>query len=115
MLKLIVIDGLSGIETVSEAATLRSRPLPSIQTVTTVGYGDIVPKDTFGRLIAGLVMISGIGFIAVITATITAAFIESARRRGRTDSDAQQDIQLKKIDDRLARIEKTLENQDRPN
>jgi voltage-gated potassium channel Kch len=53
----------------------------SVQTVTTVGYGDHVPTDAVGRLVASIVMLVGIGFLTVITATITSAFIESARRR----------------------------------
>jgi voltage-gated potassium channel len=53
----------------------------AVQTVTTVGYGDHVPTSTTGRLIAALVMIGGIGFLTVITATITSIFIENARRR----------------------------------
>ena len=53
----------------------------SIQTVTTVGYGDVVPASTPGRLVAAAVMIGGIGFITVTTAAIASAFVESARRR----------------------------------
>src|SRR5271165_3705799 len=53
----------------------------AIQTVTTVGYGDLVPESIAGRLLAALVMLVGIGFLTVITAAITSAFVESARRR----------------------------------
>jgi voltage-gated potassium channel len=53
----------------------------AIQTVTTVGYGDLVPTSQAGRLIAALVMVVGIGFLTVITAAITSTFIETARRR----------------------------------
>jgi voltage-gated potassium channel Kch len=53
----------------------------AIQTVTTVGYGDLVPASTLGRLVAALVMLVGIGFLTVITASITSTFIETARRR----------------------------------
>jgi voltage-gated potassium channel Kch len=42
----------------------------AIQTVTTVGYGDLVPTSTTGRLIAALVMVVGLGFLTVITAAI---------------------------------------------
>ena len=53
----------------------------AIQTVTTVGYGDLVPASTAGRLVAALVLVVGIGFLTVITAAITSTFIESARHR----------------------------------
>lgn len=47
----------------------------AIVTITTVGYGDIVPKTTAGRLIAVVVMVVGIGFIAVLTGAIAERFI----------------------------------------
>jgi len=53
----------------------------SVQTVTTVGYGDVVPQSAAGRTVAALTMLVGIGFISVTTAAIASAFIEAARRR----------------------------------
>jgi voltage-gated potassium channel Kch len=53
----------------------------SLQTVTTVGYGDVVPTAGTGRVIGAFVMISGIAFLTVITAAVTASLIEAARRR----------------------------------
>ena len=53
----------------------------ALQTVTTVGYGDVTPKQPIGRFIAAVVMLSGIGFLAVITASVTASLVESSRRR----------------------------------
>jgi hypothetical protein len=46
---------------------------------TTVGYGDLVPTNTLGRLVDTVVMIAGIGFLTVITATISSTFSEQAR------------------------------------
>ncbi len=53
----------------------------SLQTVTTVGYGDITPSSGTGRVIGAFVMITGIAFLTVITAAVTATLIEAARRR----------------------------------
>jgi voltage-gated potassium channel len=53
----------------------------ALQTVTTVGYGDVTPKHAEGRVIAAVVMLVGIAFLAVITASITATFVEQARKR----------------------------------
>jgi voltage-gated potassium channel Kch len=77
----------------------------SIQTVTTVGYGDHVPTTTLGQLVAVFVMVSGLGFLSVVTATITAMFVESARRRRRSPSD----ITLDHIMERLDQIEALMD------
>jgi voltage-gated potassium channel len=39
-------------------------------TVTTVGYGDLVPTTIEGRVIGIAVMLVGIGFLSVLTATV---------------------------------------------
>ena len=46
-------------------------------TISTVGYGDITPVSTLGRIIASALMIMGIGFIATITAAVSSHFISS--------------------------------------
>ena len=60
----------------------------ALQTVTTVGYGDVTPKQPVGRFIAAVVMLSGIGFLAVVTAAVTATLVESSRRRFAAQSEA---------------------------
>ena len=77
----------------------------ALQTVTTVGYGDVTPKQAAGRFIAAVVMLSGIGFLAVITASVTASLVESSRRRFAAQSEADDTRQFDEITDRLARIE----------
>ncbi len=46
----------------------------AIVTLTTVGYGDIVPQTVLGQLIATVVMVLGYGIIAVPTGIVTAEF-----------------------------------------
>ena len=53
----------------------------AIQTVTTVGYGDVVPDQTAGKVIAGFLMLGGLSLIAVATAAITSGFVSRAEAR----------------------------------
>ena len=80
----------------------------ALQTVTTVGYGDEVPRGTVGRLIGAVIMVSGIGFLTVITASVTAALIESARRRAGRSSGPELGAQLDEVNARLSAIEERL-------
>jgi voltage-gated potassium channel len=84
-----------------------------VQTVTTVGYGDHVPANVAGRLVAALVMLVGIGFLTVITAAITSTFVSRSRREQASSSGTTPtEEQLKQIAERLERIEAALT--DRP-
>jgi len=64
----------------------------AVQTVTTVGYGDVVPTSTLGRIVGVAVMITGIAFLTVTTAAITNLFIEQARRRRNVTGEAGAEI-----------------------
>ena len=55
----------------------------AIVTLTTVGYGDIVPVTPVGKTIASLIMITGYGIIAVPMGIFFAEFSEQSRRRAR--------------------------------
>jgi voltage-gated potassium channel len=53
----------------------------AVVTITTVGYGDISPSTSLGRIIAGLVMILGYAIIAVPTGIVSVELAEATRRR----------------------------------
>ena len=80
----------------------------ALQTVTTVGYGDVVPSDTEGRIIGAFLMLQGIGFITVIAASVTAALIEQARKRRNRDDEPATTAHLEQIEARIAAIERAL-------
>ena len=88
----------------------------AVQTTTTVGYGDNVPESVTGRLIAAAVMLFGIGFLTVITASITSTFVARSRlehsvstsEAPTTEQFRQLDAQLRQLDERLERIEAAL-------
>lgn len=52
-----------------------------IVTLTTVGYGDIVPTSVFGQIIASVIMILGYGVIAVPTGIITSEYSRLKRSK----------------------------------
>ena len=55
----------------SQFQTVGSGVYWAIVTMTTVGYGDVVPQTELGRLLASVVMLLGFGIIAVPTGILT--------------------------------------------
>jgi voltage-gated potassium channel len=86
----------------------------ALQTVTTVGYGDVTPRDVSGRLVASVVLLYAIAFLAVITAVVTSVFVARATRElaGRHLDESRELVtveeQLAEVVQRLDRIETAL-------
>jgi voltage-gated potassium channel len=81
----------------------------AIQTVTTVGYGDVTPKDVLGRVVAAAVMLQGIAFIAIITAVITSSFVARATRARDAAQAKDEMTELEQIEARLAELDRKLD------
>lgn len=53
----------------------------AVTTLTTVGYGDVVPITPLGRVIAGITMITGMGILALPVGIVATGFVETIHRR----------------------------------
>jgi len=91
----------------------------TLQTVTTVGYGDKVPTSGVGRVVGATVMVVAVALVAILTASITSTFVEAAQRRRRASDEIQErasaEALQRGLDDvvaRLAAIEAILQARD---
>lgn len=74
----------------------------AMQTITTVGYGDIRVENTTGRLIAIFVMLVGIGFLSVLTAAVASHFVQ-------TDTESSEVLEtLRRIEEDVAEMKSRL-------
>jgi voltage-gated potassium channel len=88
----------------------------TLQTATTVGYGDVTPTSGVGRAVAGVVLLFSIAFIAVLTALITSVLIDAGHQRRRRAQIEQEEHlaedlfeRFDELGERLARIEARLD------
>jgi len=54
----------------------------ALVTITTVGYGDVVPHSTLGRIVGLILMLSGVVLVSLFTATIASIFVERKIKEG---------------------------------
>ena len=81
----------------------------ALQTVTTVGYGDVAPSEFAGRLLGAVVMLEGIAFIAIVTALITSTFVARATRDYEESRAREDESDAARIDRRFDELERKLD------
>jgi voltage-gated potassium channel len=81
----------------------------ALQTVTTVGYGDVTPRDPSGRVVGALVMLEGIAFLAIITAAITSSFVARAARERDVTEGADEAAFEERVETRLDEFDKRFD------
>ena len=81
----------------------------ALQTVTTVGYGDVTPEQLSGRIVAGVVMFEGIALLAIVTAAVTSSFVERAQRADNLREEAQETARQERIEARFDELSARLE------
>ena len=76
----------------------------AVTTVSTVGYGDIVPVTTQGRIVGTVLMVTGVSMIPLVT-SIVVSILAAKRAVEQSEDEAQQIAALRA---QLARIEEQL-------
>ena len=71
----------------------------AVTTVTTVGYGDVVPKDTSGRLVGAMLMLTGLSLIPLITSVVVSALVSKR-------AESQRDLERQMFTEQTARLER---------
>ena len=88
----------------------------AMQTVTTVGYGDVTPAHTSGRIVAVVVMLWGIAAVSIVVAAITSTFVARATREHQQDEQTEEERIHARFDDlagRLDRMEQALSQREK--
>ena len=80
-----------------------------VETVTTVGYGDVTPKAIAGRIVAGAVMLEGIAFVAIVTAAVTSTFVARAAHESIETAESAEEADQARIDARFDDLAKRLD------
>lgn len=106
---LVLVAGL--LERLVEPETFSSIGLAywwAVTTVTTVGYGDVVPESAAGRVVGAALMLTGLALIPTLTSIIVSTFLYKTRRseQDRIEQlEREQAATLARIEERLERIE----------
>ena len=93
----------------------------AIVSMTTVGYGDIVPITLAGRIIGIIMILSGMGYVSLVTATLAYSFIDLFRKESHKAVDNVEKKVMKyeeKIDELLVKVdnlEKKIDDNNRHN
>ncbi len=74
----------------------------AVQTVTTVGYGDVVPGGVGGKIVGSFLMLAGLSLLAVVTGVITSAFVTTALAQRQA---AGKDPIMRKLTELSAQVE----------
>ena len=88
----------------------------ALVTIATVGYGDVVPTTSWGRVVGSATIILGITFLSFLTATVTSLFVSAEQEekaaeeaRQRAASEAETRALILQLDERLAALDAKLD------
>lgn len=79
----------------------------AVQTVTTVGYGDVVPNTGIGKVFGVVLMILGVGLYSLVSANLAAYFVERGRRQVEKKPQKKVAREFSDIRDKLDKLEES--------
>jgi voltage-gated potassium channel len=70
----------------------------AVSTVTTVGYGDVLPTSAGGRAVAAALMLTGLGLIPIITSVVVSILVSQRSREAREAEERLMKVVLERLD-----------------
>lgn len=79
----------------------------SVQTVTTVGYGDVIPNTGLGKAFGVVLMVLGVGLYSLVSANFAAYFVERGRRQVEKKPQKKISKEFNEIQTKLTNLEES--------
>jgi voltage-gated potassium channel len=116
---LVAVVGFGILERIVEPQTFPTVWLGmwwALETVTTVGYGDVVPVTPAGKIIGSFLLLGGLAFLTVIIAMITSGFVARYQRQAIAEGEDPYAQRMDALSDELKEIRAELQrlHGDRP-
>lgn len=110
-ISLVILIGSSLVFASFEHVSLQEALWWAITTATTVGYGDETPHTAGGKIVASLLMLGGIGFLGLLTSTITGFFTKQDVEEDRDRALKHLTRQVDRLSKQVSQLQKTIQTQ----
>ncbi|MFD1125835.1 ion channel [Lentilactobacillus raoultii] len=108
-ISLVILIGSSLVFASFEHVSLQEALWWAITTATTVGYGDETPHTAGGKIVASLLMLGGIGFLGLLTSTITGFFTKQDVEEDRDRALKHLTKQVDHLSKQVSQLQKTIQ------
>jgi len=81
----------------------------AVQTVTTVGYGDVVPNSALGQVFASILMVVGVLMYSLVSANLAAFFVERSTQAEAKDQRRHMISDVEQLEQHIAKLQASHE------